>query len=309
MNRLDLSCVAADSVNMPTANETLIEHLELLQSQGQDSIWVDDEAKEILRDFYINAQKKDQVSLQPQTAQQASPAPAQPNTQAVAQRVPAAPAEPQAPTKPRVPALSAVSNIEQLLAAVQADSELKALNSLRPKLIAPQGSIKSGIMVVAESPSYNDEQAGLPFSGPAGKKMAAILKAMGLQLEDVHSTYLVKHRPDAVGQTINTRKPNNDEVDHFLPYLRKEIELVKPRVVIALGSLVAKALVGFDVPAKQLLGQFNDAQGVPVRSTYHPSYLLQDGITPEKKWVWQDMLAIMELLEIPISEKQRGYFS
>ena len=86
MNRLDLSCVAADSVNMPTANETLIEHLELLQSQGQDSIWVDDEAKEILRDFYINAQKKDQVSLQPQTAQQASPAPAQPNTQAVAQR-------------------------------------------------------------------------------------------------------------------------------------------------------------------------------------------------------------------------------
>ncbi len=282
----------------------LTEYLELLQRRGQEAVWVDDSAKKLLRKFYLEAHQKEAVSPHAKSSNRATETPRQ--GQVASAAPPSVAAE--VPVSPAMD-ISAAGSLEQLFTQMQNDTELSNVGALKTKFVAANGSARSGIMLVSESPSYHDEQAGLPFSGPAGKKMAAILKAMGLQLDDVHSTYLVKYRPNAVGQTINTRKPSREEVDAFLPYLKREIELVQPKVIIALGSSVAKALVGHEVSAKQLLGRFNDAFEVPVRSTYHPSYLLQEGITPEKKWVWKDMLAIMELLEMPISEKQRSYFS
>jgi DNA polymerase len=95
-----------------------------------------------------------------------------------------------------------------------------------------------------------------------------------------------------------------------LPFVKAEIDIVKPSVIVALGGSAAQGLLGSDKPVGQLRESWHQFQGIPLRVTYHPSYLLrqEDGLG-EKRKVWEDMLAIMDKLGLPISEKQRSYFS
>ena len=132
---------------------------------------------------------------------------------------------------------------------------------------------------------------------------------MGIPRERVYLTNVCKFRPATKNQTVNNRKPSPQEMASSLPFLKAEIEVVKPRAIIALGATAAQGLLSSDRPVGQLRESWHQFQGIPLRVTFHPSYLLrqEDGLD-EKRKVWEDMLAVMDKLGLPISEKQRSYF-
>jgi DNA polymerase len=164
-------------------------------------------------------------------------------------------------------------------------------------------------MLIGEAPGYHEEREGKPFAGSAGEKLDGILKAMGLSREDVYISNLVKFRPAAPRQTTNNRKPTTEEIAAFLPFVRAEIEIIQPECIVALGETAAEGLLGLTGNVISMTGRWHDFEGTPVRATYHPSHLLQsNGGNQTKRQLWEDMLAVMEKLDLPISEKQRGFF-
>ena len=164
-------------------------------------------------------------------------------------------------------------------------------------------------MLVGEAPGHEEERRGEPFVGPAGRKLNDILKAMGLSREEVYISNIVKFRPATPRQTTNNRKPTAEEMASCLPFLTKEIEIIKPDCIVALGGTAAEGLLGLDGTVASMRESWHAFDGIPTRVSYHPSYLLQSGDSHAiKRKLWEDMLAVMEKLGLPISEKQRGYF-
>ncbi|MFD2158779.1 uracil-DNA glycosylase family protein [Rubritalea tangerina] len=284
---------------MSALAEPLIDYLQQLERQGQTHVHLDDRARLVLRAFFQRARGQEPAAARPVETESK-----------VAVKEAVRLSEVQAPVveAQKVVAAPVGTSLESLQQQISVDAQLKSLGTLREKLVFSEGGVDADIMLVGEAPSYHDESKGAPFSGPAGKKMEAILKAMGVERHEVYMTNVVKFRPAQANQTTNTRKPNADEINASMRYLMAEVEMVKPKVIIVLGAIAAKALLGPDVPVKDMLGGFHKVAGVPVRATYHPSYLMHQEVTEEKRKVWQDMLAVMELLGMPISEKQRGYF-
>lgn len=181
--------------------------------------------------------------------------------------------------------------------------------SLRQTLVFSSGSADSRLMLIGEAPGHEEEKSRRPFEGPAGKKLDKILEAMGLNRENVYVTNLVKFRPATPRQTTNNRKPSPTEVAAFMPTIREEIRIVQPECIVALGATPLEALLQTDATVSSMRGSWHDFEGIPLRVTYHPSYLLQSGESPAvKRMIWEDMLAVMEKLGMEISAKQRGYF-
>ena len=184
-----------------------------------------------------------------------------------------------------------------------------ALGTLREKMVFATGDPDAEIMLVGEAPGYNEEKEGEPFVGPAGQKLNDILKAMGVSREAVYISNLVKFRPAMSKQTTNNRKPTPIEMAACLPLVMAEISVVQPKIVIALGGTAAEGLLGLEGSVGSLRGKWHDLSGIPTRVTYHPSYLLQSGGSNKiKRSLWEDMLAAMEKLGLPISEKQKSFF-
>ena len=164
-------------------------------------------------------------------------------------------------------------------------------------------------MLIGEAPGYEEERKGEPFIGPAGQKLDDILKAMGLRRADVYLSTIVKFRPATLRQSTNSRPPTPAEIAACLPLLREEIRIIAPQIIIALGGSAAEGLLGSGGNVTSVRGSWHAFEGVPVRVTYHPSYLLRshhDTVT--RRMVWEDMLAVMEQIAMPISDKQRGFF-
>ena len=110
-------------------------------------------------------------------------------------------------------------------------------------------------------------------------------------------------------QTTNNRKPTRHEMDACLPFLRAEVKIVQPKCLVALGASAAQGMLGSTEGVEKLRGVWHEYEGIPLRVTFHPSYLLHsDSAKGEKRKVWEDMLTIMESLKMPISDKQRGFF-
>ncbi len=185
----------------------------------------------------------------------------------------------------------------------------RTLGSLRETLVFSTGNPEARLMLVGEAPGYQEERERQPFAGETGQKLNDILKAMGLSREEVYISYIVKFRPATPRQTTNNRKPTPVEMAACLPFLRAEIGIVRPECILALGETAAEGLLGLSGTVATMRGSWHDFEGTPVRVTYHPSYLLQTGGgTQTKRQLWEDMLAAMEKLGLPISDKQRGYF-
>ncbi len=110
------------------------------------------------------------------------------------------------------------------------------------------------------------------------------------------------------GSTGN-RKPRPDEMETCLPWLEKQIELIKPKVMVALGATALEGLLGATTAVSKMRGRWLDFRGIPVMATYHPAYLLRNQSISEKRKVWEDMLQVLERLGRPISEKQRRFFT
>lgn len=186
----------------------------------------------------------------------------------------------------------------------------RQLGSLRETVVFSTGNPDARLVLVGEAPGYEEERHGEPFVGPAGKKLDDILKAMGLSRDSVYITNIVKNRPAMARQATNNRKPTVEEMQVWFPIVKAELDVLKPDCIIALGETAAEGLLGVGQDVGAMRGKWHAFEGIPVRVTYHPSYLLRsEGRLEPKRQLWEDMLAVMERLGMPISEKQRGFFS
>jgi len=182
------------------------------------------------------------------------------------------------------------------------------LASSRKTVVFGVGSIDAQLMFVGEAPGADEDEQGEPFVGKAGQLLTKIIQATGLQRADVYIGNILKCRPDTPGQSAGNRKPTTDEMATCIPYLHEQIDLIRPKVLVALGATAVEGLLGKTIGITKLRGTWKTYRGIPLMPTYHPAYLLRNQAMSEKRKVWEDMLSVMEILEIPISPKQRNFF-
>jgi uracil-DNA glycosylase len=182
------------------------------------------------------------------------------------------------------------------------------LASARKTVVFGVGSIDAQLMFVGEAPGADEDEQGEPFVGKAGQLLTKIIQAMGLQRADVYIGNILKCRPDTPGQSAGNRKPTADEMATCIPYLHEQIDLIRPKVLVALGATAVEGLLGKTIGITKLRGTWKTYRGTPLMPTYHPAYLLRNQAMSEKRKVWEDMLAVMEKLGMPVSPKQRNYF-
>jgi DNA polymerase len=182
------------------------------------------------------------------------------------------------------------------------------LASSRKNVVFGVGDIHATLMFVGEAPGADEDRQGEPFVGPAGQLLTRIIKTMGFSRQQVYIANILKCRPDTPGAFSGNRKPTADEMKTCLPYLLEQIDLIRPKVIVALGATAVEGLLGQSVPIGKLRGRFQVFRDIPLMPTFHPSYLLRNAALTEKRKVWEDMLQVLEKLNLPISEKQRGYF-
>lgn len=182
------------------------------------------------------------------------------------------------------------------------------LASSRTQVVFGVGTIHTDVMFVGEAPGADEDRQGEPFVGRAGQLLTRIIETMGLSRETVFIGNVLKCRPDTPGQTSGNRKPKPEEMEVCLPYLREQIEIIQPKVLVALGVTAMEGLFGRTLQITKARGNWQEFQGIPVMPTYHPAYLLRNQSLTEKRKVWEDMLKVMEQVGMPISEKQRNYF-
>jgi len=201
-----------------------------------------------------------------------------------------------------------------LLAAVVNDPVCRA--SVRPgkKVVLGVGSLDARIMFVGEAPGAEEELQGEPFVGPAGQLLTRMIQAMGLNRTDVYIGNIMNWRPQLPTvegrEQVGNRPPSDDEMRYCLPYLRAQIEVVAPEVLVALGSTAAQGLLGFGAfkALGEVRGRWHGFAGRPLMVTYHPSYILRNQSNRSKRMIWEDLLKVMERATLPVSDKQRGFF-
>ncbi len=182
------------------------------------------------------------------------------------------------------------------------------LVTTRTQVVFGSGNPEAELMFIGEAPGEEDDLDGKPFSGPVGSLLTKIIEAMGYQRQDVYISHVVKCRPNVLGGEAGTRKPSAEEMHTCLPYLKQQIEIIQPRVLVALGATAMEGLIGQTQPMGRLRGRWHEFEGIPMMATYHPAYLLRNQALGEKRKVWEDMLLVLERLERPVSEKQRNFF-
>jgi uracil-DNA glycosylase family 4 len=152
-----------------------------------------------------------------------------------------------------------------------------------------EGPAQSDVMVIGEAPGANEDATGRPFVGPAGQLLTKILGAVNLRREEVFICNVMKHRPPG------NRNPTPDEVAACSPYLVRQIEVVKPKVILALGTFAAQTLLATKLPIAKLRGQIHRYHGVPLIVTYHPAALLRN--PGWKRPTWEDVQLARRVLD------------
>lgn len=204
------------------------------------------------------------------------------------------------------------TNTERLAAMrgpVLACTRCPHLVKSRTQVVFGVGNPDAELMFVGEAPGEDEDKQGEPFVGRAGQLLTKIIETMGFGRSDVYIGNVLKCRPDMPPGVSGNRKPRLDEMQTCLPYLREQIDIIKPRALVALGATALEGLTGENIPVGRVRGKWRDFQSIPLMVTYHPAYLLRNQAIGEKRKVWEDMLLVLEKLGKPISEKQRQYFS
>ena len=219
---------------------------------------------------------------------------------------------------PRENVTLSLAEREARLSAVRARAlegqEAKALGTLRETMVFAAGSPMAGIVLVGEAPGAEEERQGEPFVGPAGQLLTKVLKVMGLERDQVYITNICKYRPAMENQGSGNRQPSPLEMASCLEFVREEIDIIRPRVIVALGGTAITGLLGIKTGVMNARGRFYEFEGIPVMATLHPSYLLrkeQEGpetANAEKRKLWEDMLMVMERAGMAVTTKQRAFF-
>ena len=187
------------------------------------------------------------------------------------------------------------------------------LAASRRNVVFGVGSLDANLMFIGEAPGADEDKQGEPFVGKAGNLLTKIIQTMGLTRDSVYIGNILKCRPDTPGQTAGNRKPTAQEMQTCIPYLHEQIDLIQPKVIVALGATAVEGLLGKTAGITKLRGQWHTYRGTPLMPTFHPAYLLREEERANrgaraKRQVWEDMLQVMEKLGLPISEKQRRFF-
>lgn len=193
---------------------------------------------------------------------------------------------------------------KQVLACVKCPNLVAA----RRNVVFGVGDINARVMFVGEAPGADEDAQGEPFVGAAGQLLTKIILAMGLGRQQVYIANILKCRPDTPGQRTGNRKPTLEEMGVCFPWLKQQIELIRPQVIVALGGTAVEGLLGHCSGITRMRGQWQKYGEWPVMPTFHPSYLLRNADVNDKRKVWEDMLQVMTHLGMPISQKQQNYF-
>ena len=177
------------------------------------------------------------------------------------------------------------------------------------KPVFGSGNLDADIFFCGEAPGAEEEEQGEVFVGRAGQLLTKIIEAMGLRRSEVYIGNIMNWRPETPNR-IGNRPPTQEEMRFCLPYLIGQVEIVRPKVLVALGLTAVNGLLGYDANRKMrdCRGHWFEFHKIPLLVTYHPSYLLRNATLSAKRMVWEDMLCVMKFLKMPISEKQEGYF-
>jgi DNA polymerase len=184
---------------------------------------------------------------------------------------------------------ASIKKEEQLTKICQemANCQLCQLSKTRHNLVFGDGNSHAQIVFVGEAPGADEDEQGLPFVGRAGQLLTDIIvKGMKLDRKDVYICNILKCRPPG------NRNPLPDEISKCEPFLKKQLQIISPKIICALGTFAAKTLLKTDVPISALRGRFHSYEGIKLMPTYHPAYLLRN--PSAKKPVWEDVQMIMK---------------
>ncbi|HMF89024.1 MAG TPA: uracil-DNA glycosylase [Candidatus Angelobacter sp.] len=162
------------------------------------------------------------------------------------------------------------------------------LHKGRKNIVFGVGNVNADLMFVGEGPGADEDEQGEPFVGRAGQLLNNMIAAMGLKRGDVYIANVVKCRPP------QNRTPEKDECDTCSPFLMRQIEVIRPKVIVALGAVAAKNLLAMNDSMASLRGRWYDFKGARLAVTYHPAYLLRD--PRQKKEAWKDLQMVMKYL-------------
>jgi uracil-DNA glycosylase family 4 len=180
------------------------------------------------------------------------------------------------------------------------------LGSLRTNAVPGEGDPNARIMFVGEGPGADEDAQGRPFVGRAGQLLEKIITAMGLKRSEVFIGNVIKCRPP------ENRDPRADEIINCLPYLQRQIEIINPEIIIALGAHAARTLLNTTKPIGQLRGQFLEYYAgigrppIKLMATYHTAYLLRNYSQENRRRVWEDMKKVLAELGLPVPEQSKG---
>jgi uracil-DNA glycosylase len=162
----------------------------------------------------------------------------------------------------------------------------------RKQIVFGTGNPRADLMFIGEAPGADEDQQGEPFVGRAGQLLNNMISAMGIRREDVYIANIIKCRPPG------NRTPEREECDTCSPFLMRQIEVVKPKMIVALGAIAAKTLLSVNDSMINLRGQIYDYRNTKLAVTYHPAYLLRD--PRQKKETWKDLQMVMKYLGMPM---------
>ena len=178
------------------------------------------------------------------------------------------------------------------LAAIREDIgdcvRCKLCNLGRTQIVFGAGNPNADLMFVGEGPGRDEDIQGFPFVGRSGQKLTQIIEAIGLKREDVYIANVIKCRPP------ENRNPEPDEVEQCEPFLFRQIDTIKPKVIVALGTFAAKSLLKTTDPISRLRGRVFDYRGAKLVPTFHPAFLLRNPSC--RREVWEDMKKVRALL-------------
>jgi DNA polymerase len=191
------------------------------------------------------------------------------------------------------PAVAHATSLDALRAAI-GDCRRCKLAPHRTNLVFGVGNPAARLAFVGEGPGADEDVRGEPFVGRAGQLLTEIItKGMRLRREDVYIANVIKCRPPG------NRNPEPDEVESCEPFLIRQLELIDPEVIVALGKFAAQTLLRTKTPITQLRGRWFDYRGIKLMPTFHPAYLLRN--PGDKRLVWQDIQQVMQALGMPVA--------
>jgi uracil-DNA glycosylase len=164
----------------------------------------------------------------------------------------------------------------------------KLCNLGRRQIVFGVGNPSADLMFVGEAPGRDEDIQGIPFVGRAGQKLTQIIEAIGLKRDDVYIANVIKCRPP------ENRNPEPDEVDKCEPFLFRQVDTIKPKVIVALGTFAARSLLKTTDPISRLRGRVYDYRGAKLVPTFHPAFLLRNPSC--RREVWEDMKKVRALL-------------